>query len=255
MVPGSHALEHRLSTFDDHAQRFPQPPMRSGAEAEAAALGSPAARRADRSSARDQVSQGKSLVWEVAQTVLLTIAIFLAVRMLVQNFRVEGASMDPTLRSGQFLLINKVGYARADGTPFEALVASKPGSELHYVFGGPSRGEIIVFHAPAQPDKDYIKRVIGLPGETIRVKDGRVFVNGTELDEPYIKFHARYDVATTTIPTDSFFVLGDNRPNSSDSHGGWFVPAESIIGKAWVSYWPPDVMGVLQAASYPALPK
>ena len=248
-----------MSTFDEHAQRLPQPPMRSSADVEAAALGGPTARRVEGEiigvNARQPASQGKSLVWEVAQTVLLTIAIFLAVRMLVQNFRVEGASMDPTLRSGQFLLINKVGYARVDGTPLEALVPDRPGSDLHYVFGGPTRGEIIVFHAPSQADRDYIKRIIGLPGETIRIKDGRVFINGVELNEPYIKHHARYDFATTTIPTDAFFVLGDNRPNSSDSHGGWFVTAESIIGKAWLSYWPPDVMGVVQAASYPELAK
>jgi signal peptidase I len=243
-----------LSTFDEHAPRLPQSSMRGTADAEAMALRGSAATRTEPESARtgtrDRAEQGKSLVWEVAQTILLTIAIFLAVRLVVQNFRVEGASMDPTLRSGQFLLINKIGYVRADGTPLESVVAPRNGSELHYLFGGPQRGEIIVFRAPGQSDKDYIKRVIGLPGETIQIKDGRIFINGTELDEPYIRYHARYDLDSKKIPSDSFFVLGDNRPNSSDSHLGWFVPAESIIGRAWLSYWPYDVVGVVESASY-----
>ena len=243
-----------MSTFDEHAQRLSKPPIRGGADADGLALRGATAVEAERTDARpsmrERAGQGKSLIWEVAQTVLLTIAIFLAVRLVVQNFRVEGASMDPTLRSGQFLLINKIGYLRTDGTPIESLVPARRGSDLHYTFGGPQRGEIIVFRAPGQPDKDYIKRVIALPGETIQIKDGRPFINGTELDEPYLRFHARYDMEAKKIPSDSFFVLGDNRPNSSDSHLGWFVPANNLIGKAWVSYWPPTYWGVMTAAAY-----
>jgi len=197
------------------------------------------------------MSQGRALVWEVAQTVLLTVAIFLSVRLVVQNFRVEGASMDPTLRSGQFLLINKVTYARVDSTPLEQLVPSKKSPSMaHYVFGGPSRGDIIVFRSPGSADKDFIKRLIGLPGETVKIQDGRVFINGIELDEPYVTHHATYDLDSKKIPSDSYFVLGDNRPNSSDSHLGWFVPADSIIGRSWVSYWPPNLWGVIQPAAY-----
>jgi len=193
----------------------------------------------------------RSLIWEIIQTVLLTIAIFLAVRSVVQNFRVEGASMDPTLHTGQYLLINKVLYARADGTFLERFLHdSTPNDQPNYLFGGPHRGDVIVFQAPGQTDKDFIKRVIGLPGETVRIVDGQVFINGRPLDEPYLTHHATYDFEQKVIPPGNYFVLGDNRPNSSDSHLGWFVPANNLIGKAWVSYWPPTYWGVMTAAAY-----
>jgi signal peptidase I len=181
----------------------------------------------------------------------LTIAIFLAVRSVVQNFRVEGASMDPTLHTGQYLLINKVLYARADGTLLEGLIPDKtPQDTPNFIFGGPQRGEVVVFLSPGQTDKDFIKRIIGLPGETVRIVNGQVFINGKPLDEPYITHRATYDLESKVVPPGNYFVLGDNRPNSSDSHLGWFVPANNLIGKAWVSYWPPTDWGVMTAAAY-----
>ena len=193
----------------------------------------------------------RALVWEIVQTVLLTIAIFLAVRSVVQNFRVEGASMDPTLHSGQYLLINKVTYARADGTVLDRFVDdTTPNDEANYIFGGPQRGDIIVFRSPGQADKDFIKRVIALPGETVRIQNGQVFVNGRRIDESYVKHRATYDLEQKNVPPGAYFVLGDNRPNSSDSHLGWIVPADNVIGRAWVSYWPPTYWGVMSAAAY-----
>jgi signal peptidase I len=199
------------------------------------------------------MTQGQSLAWEVAQTVLLTVAIFLSVRIVVQNFRVEGGSMDPTLHTGQFLLIDKVSYARVDGTPLEHVLPGGNGrAGADYIFGGPGRGDIIVFRATTPPDKDFIKRVIGLPGETVRIDDGRVYVNGVLLNEPYVERRASYDMEARKVPSDSFFVLGDNRPNSQDSHLGafGFVKAESIVGRAWLSYWPPGLWGIVQPAAY-----
>jgi signal peptidase I len=201
--------------------------------------------------AESRGDSARSLIWEIIQTVLLTIAIFLAVRSVVQNFRVEGASMDPTLHTGQYLLINKVLYARADGTLLDRLIPDRtPQDTPNFIFGGPIRGDIIVFLSPGQTDKDFIKRVIGLPGETVRVVNGQVFVNGKPLEEPYLTHHATYDFESKVVPPGSYFVLGDNRPNSSDSHLGWFVPADNLIGKAWVSYWPPAEWGVMAAAAY-----
>ena len=200
------------------------------------------------------VSRGesvRSLAWEILQTVLLTVAIFLAVRSVVQNFRVEGASMDPTLRSGQYLLINKVLYARTEGTFLDQFIPdTRPGDDVNFLFGGPQRGDIIVFRSPGPTDKDFIKRVIGLPGDTVRIVGGRVMVNGRVLEEPYVQHRASYDLDEKIVPPGSYFVLGDNRPNSSDSHLGWFVSAHSIVGKAWVSYWPPTHWGVMPAAAY-----
>ena len=243
-----------MSTFDEHVPHLNRPALGRSGEGTAPDSVSPDSPTDSAAASRARLDQGKALAWEVVQTVLLTVAIFLAVRVVVQNFRVEGASMDPTLQSGQFLLINKIAYARLDGTPLAELVPPKSSrSDLHYLFNGPVRGDIIVFRSPGAPDKDFIKRVIGLPGETVQIKDGRVRINGVELDEPYIKHHASYDLDAKRVPSDAYFVLGDNRPNSSDSHLGWFVPAENIIGRAWVSYWPPGLWGVLQPAAYAKL--
>lgn len=194
----------------------------------------------------------KSLAWEILQTVALTILIFVGVRALVQNFRVEGASMEPTLHRDQYIVINKVAYARLDALPVASAFGAEPtpSSPPKYVFGGPQRGDIVVFRAPGSSDKDFIKRVLALPGEQVRVSSGNVFVNGKQIEEPYIKFRASYDFETRTVPERQYFVLGDNRPNSTDSHLGWFVPIESVIGRAWVTYWPPDLWGAISPPAY-----
>src|SRR5919202_147237 len=192
----------------------------------------------------------RSFVWEMVQTVLLTLIIFLAVRAVVQNFKVEGASMEPSLHTGQYLLINKVGYARLEGTPLAFLDHRGSDSADGYLFGGPQRGDIIVFRAPVQPDKDFIKRVIALPGDTVEVRGGQVFVNDQLVDEPYIRDKAPYLVPRQTVPPNHYFVLGDNRPNSSDSHVWGLVPTENIIGRAWVSYWPPNLWGTVPEPVY-----
>jgi signal peptidase I len=192
----------------------------------------------------------RSFLWEMLQTVLLTLVIFLAVRAVVQNFKVEGASMEPTLHSGQYLLINKVGYLRVDGTPLAWFVKPDPASGGGYLFGGPQRGDIVVFRSPVQPDKDFIKRVIGVPGDTIEIRGGQVYVNDQPIDEPYIRDRTPYLVPRQTVPPGHYYVLGDNRPNSSDSHVWGLVPAENIIGRAWVSYWPPNLWGVVPEPAY-----
>jgi signal peptidase I len=190
-------------------------------------------------------SRLRSALVEILQTVVLTLLIFFAVRSVVQNFRVEGLSMSETLHTGQYLLINKAVYFRSDGTVLDRLIGRDP---LHprgprYLFGGPQRGDIIVFEAPGSTERDFIKRVIGMPGDTVRISRGKVFVNGQELDEPYIVHRGNYDLDSRKVPEGNYFVLGDNRPNSSDSHLGWFVTADSIIGRAWLSYWPPTTWG------------
>lgn len=199
-------------------------------------------------------SEARGLAWELLQTIALTLAIFLGVRSVVQNFRVEGASMEPTLQTGQYLLINKAAYYRVENTPLSDLLPTTAQGSLRYPLGGPQRGDIVVFRAPLQPDKDFIKRVIGLPGDTILVRNGQVFVNGQPLNEPYISFSATYtfprDGQPARVPDGNYFVLGDNRPNSSDSHLGWFVPVENLVGRAWVSYWPPGAWGGVASASY-----
>ncbi len=156
--------------------------------------------------------------------------------------------MEPTLHSGQYLLINKIGYARLP-EPLAALL-QRDGAANDYLFGGPQRGDIIVFRAPTQPDKDFIKRVIGMPGDTVEIRGGQVYINDQPIEEPYIRDRAPYVVPRQVVPPNHYFVLGDNRPNSSDSHVWGLVPAENIVGRAWVSYWPPNLWGVVPSAAY-----
>jgi signal peptidase I len=175
-----------------------------------------------------------SIVRELLETAVLTIAIFLVVRVALQNFKVEGESMEPNLHNDEYILVNKVDYM------------------LH----SPQRGDVIVFRAvPAgQPDRDFIKRVIGLPGETVAVHGGYVFINGHRLIEPYINAQHRptYTFPREKVPRGDYFVLGDNRNNSFDS-SKWpstWLPRSDIIGKAWVSYWPPADVSLFQTPSF-----
>jgi len=193
----------------------------------------------------------RRLAWEVIQTFLLALAVFLAIRSVVDNFHVEGPSMAPTLEAGQFLLINKAAYFRMDGTPLEGLVPSTPQGSVEYLFGGPRRGDVVVFHARMGRNRALVKRVIGLPDDEVLIKDGQVFVNGELLYEPYVHFALSDDETypedgqPLQVPDGSYFVLGDNRPESSDSREGWFVPVENLVGRAWLSYWPPGRWGVV----------
>src|SRR5258708_13266406 len=155
---------------------------------------------------------------EFLQTVLLMVVLFLGVRGVAQNFRVEGPSMQPTLTSGEFLWVNKAAYFEWNG---------------QYILGGPQRGDIAVLRSPdTSEDIDLIKRVIGLPGDHVRIQRGEVFINGQPLAEPYIRFQASYNYPTTgadaMVPAGQYFVLGDNRPNSPDSHLAPFFPAANL---------------------------
>jgi len=165
----------------------------------------------------------KAFIREILVTLILAIVVFLALQATVQSFIVVGSSMEPGLYAGQRLLINKVAYA----------------------FGEPERGDIIVFHPPDNRQVDYIKRIIALSGDTIEVKEEAIYVNGSQLNEPYIKDSPSYTFAPIKISENKYFVLGDNRNNSNDSHNGWTVPHQNIIGKAWLSIWPPDEWGLV----------
>ncbi len=193
----------------------------------------------------------RSAIREVLETVVLTVLIFLLVRAVVQNFKVEGQSMEPTLYNGQYLLINKALYWQLDLQPLSDLLPQLVQSEGEKVnlFRPPARGDVVVFRAPQSPDRDFIKRVIGLPGERVEIRDGRVLINGRTLNEPYISEPPRYEMPPLVVPDGSYFVLGDHRNNSSDSHVWGVVPRENIVGAAWISYWPPAKWGFVSAAT------
>ncbi len=195
-------------------------------------------------------------VMELTQTLVLAILIFLAVRAMAQNFRVEGASMEPGLHNGEYLLVNKAVYFKLDlETLDKYLPFIDPGDNPErFIFHAPRRGEVIVFEYPEDRSRDFIKRVIGVPGDTVKIEEGEVFVKSagasefTQIEDDYINGSSTRCPGSESpcewvVPEGNYFVLGDNRGNSSDSRNWRFVPEDHIIGRAMFTYWP-DLGGV-----------
>jgi signal peptidase I len=159
---------------------------------------------------------------EALQTLVVAALLFFAVNLVTARIRVEGSSMEPTMQDGELVVVNRLAYR----------------------WQSPQRGDIIVFRFPLDPDRRFIKRVIGLPGDTIQAADGRLWVNGLPLEEPYIAAPPRYS-GEWQVPPDDLFVLGDNRNNSSDSQNWGPLPLYDVIGKAVLVYWPPEQMGLI----------
>ncbi len=182
---------------------------------------------------------------ELVETLLLALLIFLAVRSAVQNFKVEGESMLPSLENGQYIIVNKLAYAQIDLDKFDWIPFFDPGDNpVHHLFGTPARGDVIVFVSPTNPDRDFIKRVIGVPGDTVEIRDGVVFVNEEPLVEPYITGRTGCPCGPWEVAPGTYFVLGDHRNNSSDSRVIGAIREGSIIGKALFSYWPLSEVGL-----------
>ena len=200
---------------------------------------------------RSIVRPAGRLVRELAETVVLALAIFLLVRAVVQNFQVEGGSMEPTFQTRWYLLVNKSLYWEINLDTVGKFVpfVDGDGDPTRYIFRGPKRGDVIVFRQPNQPigaaERDFIKRVIGLPGEVVEVHGGTVYIDGKPLHEPYIQDKPAYNCGPQKIPPEHYWVLGDNRNNSSDSHSWGPVPKGNIIGQAWLIYWPFDQFGLV----------
>jgi signal peptidase I len=179
----------------------------------------------------DRRSSFKAILREVVETAIMTLVIFLLVRAGFQNFRIEGQSMETNLHDGEFLIVNKL---------------------LYYIHP-PQRGDVVVFHSPQNPRKDFIKRVVGLPGEEVELIDGEVYVDGVRLYETYISNQGGRSWGPEVIGEFEYFVLGDNRDNSSDSRSWGMLDGNAIIGKAWVSYWPPRTWGLVPHYTFAAV--
>jgi signal peptidase I len=204
--------------------------------------------------------QGFGAAREIVETLLLAFVIFVAVRAVVLNFKVDGTSMDPNLQNQEMLLVNRNLYFHFDlNEVLDALpFVERDGERIVYPFHPPERGDIVVFDPPTVSDKPYIKRVIGLPGETISISDGFVYIDGVKLDEPYIAGAItqcnRSNCDPVVVPEGTVYVLGDNRRNSSDSRIFGPIPVDNIIGKAWVTYWPISEFGLVPHYDYPGIP-
>jgi signal peptidase I len=165
----------------------------------------------------------KGFIRELLITLGLALVIFLLLQTTIQSSIVDGSSMLPGLVDGQRLIVVKALYR----------------------FKAPERGDIVIIHPPVALENQWVKRVIGLPGDTIEVKNGTVYVNQQPLDEPYIKDRPRYILPPYEVPAENYFVMGDNRNNSSDSHLRWTVPRENIVGEVWLRIWPFNTWGII----------
>ncbi len=172
-----------------------------------------------------------SFLWETFKIVIIALAIVLPIRyFLFQPFFVKGASMEPNFDDGQYLIID----------------------ELSYRFRNPERGEVIVFKYPHDPSQRYIKRIIGLPGETVEVKDNKVFIGNEVLDESsYLSTDTPTPGLVKFVLGDKeYFVLGDNRLASSDSRRWGTLPRENIVGRVYLRTWPFATLTKFEAPAY-----
>jgi signal peptidase I len=174
-----------------------------------------------------------NLLREVVETVVLVAAIYALVNLLTARFIVEGPSMQPNFFTGQFVIV----------------------SRLNYMLSEPTHGDVVVFHYPNNPEEDYIKRVIGVPGDTIEIRDTQVYVNGVLIEEPYINEACNRsscpDRVYPTLGADEYFVMGDNRNHSSDSRRFGAVNRRFIVGEALLRYWPPQDWGIVSRIAAP----
>ncbi len=168
----------------------------------------------------------RDLFW----TLLLFLMIYVPVNMVTARAVVEGPSMQPNFYTDDLIVVNRFVYD----------------------YGTPSRGDVIVLRNPVNPaDDDLIKRIVGLPGEKVEIRNGRVFINGVRLEEPYVKDFCRgFCDGVWFLGDDQYFILGDNRNNSMDSHSFGPINRSLIVGEAWVRYWPPQRAGVIDHPSY-----
>jgi signal peptidase I len=202
-------------------------------------LGSP--READKPKDEETMPQ-KSLVRELAEGLITAVLVaFLLKLFIIEAFRIPSGSMIPTLDVGDQILVYKLAYG----------VRSPFGDHYWVRFHDPSRGDVVVFRYPKDETKDFIKRVIGLPGDRIAVKNKIVYVNGKPLTEHYVQYlqpldfgqGVRDNMPETLVPPNDFFVMGDNRDDSYDSRFWGFVDRRKILGRALIIYWSWNTVG------------
>ena len=190
--------------------------------------------------------------WETGKTVALALMIFFITHSAVEGREIEGPSMEPTFHGGQRVLVNRVVYSRLDPRNWLSWLPGvgnrSESATSRYVFHAPDRGDVIIFEPPFANRADLIKRVIGVPGDHVVVRDGKVMVNGQVVDESYLPSSLRTSCGgqwcDVTLGPGEFYVMGDNRPRSSDSRLWGPVKSDQVIGKAWLVFAPVSDFGV-----------
>lgn len=175
-------------------------------------------------------------LFDILKTIIIVLVAAFVIRFfLIQPFVVEGISMEPNFSDKEYLIVNKLSY---------------------YV-SQPKRGDVVVFAAPNNPKVDYIKRIIGLPGENIKIQNNTIYINGQKLDEFYLENEEKTLISQDPkfilerqLGQDEYFALGDNRDHSSDSRDWGILPKTNIIGKAWVSVYPWELFGLIKKPQY-----
>jgi signal peptidase I len=178
----------------------------------------------------ERTEKRTSWVKEIIQLVLIVLVVRVAMDTFLPRYVVDGASMEPNFHTSERVIVDRISM----------------------LLSGPARGDVVVLDSPDSPDDLLIKRVVALPNETITIEDGRVYINGTLLDEPYVLEYCRYQSCNGewTLGPDEYFVLGDNRNHSHDSHSFGPIAASSIKGIARVRYWPFDEVDILNSPDY-----
>lgn len=169
------------------------------------------------------------IVRDIIETIAITLLIFLIIRLAVESFRVDGQSMEPNFHNNEYVLVDKAAY----------------------LFQPPQRGDVIIFHYPLDTHKDFIKRIIGVPGDTVHTTSTGVIVDGDTISEPYIRVPFNFQSYTWKLGPNQFFVMGDNRDNSLDSRIWGPLERSYIVGKAVVVYWPINALELIN--TYPSV--
>lgn len=173
----------------------------------------------------------KRFALDILETLVLAVILYFLINAVSARVRVDGFSMRPTLQDGEYILVSKLAYK----------------------FGEPARGDIVVFVFPVNPEEDLIKRIIGLPGDTVTVQDGVLSINGVVMEEPYINAPPTYN-GSWQVAEGELFVLGDNRNDSRDSHQWGLLPVENLLGRAVLIYWPPEEWQVIRHTNQVEIP-
>ena len=180
------------------------------------------------------------LISELFKSIILALLVYMALQASIRNYTVLGSSMQPTLEEGEYVLVNKLVYLRLRPQQLAALLpfVEFEDDETIFPFHPPQPGEVIIFRFPQDESRDFVKRVVAVPGDTLEIRQGKLYVNGEAPDEPYVTHPDNSNTGPLIVPEGSYFVLGDNRRASNDSREWGPVPMENVIGRAWISFWP-----------------